>query len=181
MNINLTCSFVKQRPEAANYYTLQSATVSFSFPKPSLLQGVRSNSKAILKATNCTYTYPGASKPSLINASVSLSLSSRVSVLGPNGAGKSTLIKLLTGELVPQEGVIWRHPALRIGYVAQHAFHHLEQHIEKTPMDYLRWRYETGEDKEVAMKETRQWTDEERKQMDKFIEYDGHSRQVEVN
>lgn len=129
--------------------------------------------------TDCTFQYPGASKPSLYNATVSLSLSSRVSVVGPNGAGKSTMIKLLTGELVPQTGIVWRHPALRIGYVAQHAFHHLEQHLEKTPMEYLRWRYETGEDKEVSMKETRQWTEDELKQMDKPISVDGESRQIE--
>ena len=101
--------------------------------------------------------------------------------MGANGAGKTTLIKLLTGEVIPQTGVVWRHPALRIGYVAQHAFHHLEQHLEKTPMDYLRWRYETGEDKEVSMKATRKVTEDEIKQMEKYVDIDGKSRQVEVN
>lgn len=172
--------FVEKYPPAANYYTLDSSSVSFSFPKPTMLQGVRSNTKAILKATDCTYQYPSRSTPSLYNATISLSLSSRVSVIGPNGAGKSTLIKLLTGEAIPQTGVVWRHPALRIGYVAQHAFHHLEQHLESTPMEYLRWRYETGEDKEVSMKETRQWTEDEAKQMEKHIEVDGQKRQIEV-
>ena len=50
----------------------------------------------------------------LKNVSCSLSLSSRVAILGPNGAGKSTLIKLLTAELVPQEGKVEKHPNLRI-------------------------------------------------------------------
>jgi ATPase subunit of ABC transporter with duplicated ATPase domains len=44
-----------------------------------------------------------------------------------NGAGKSTLIKLLTGEMQPQEGAVWKHPNTRMAYVAQHAFHHLEK------------------------------------------------------
>jgi ATPase subunit of ABC transporter with duplicated ATPase domains len=44
-----------------------------------------------------------------------------------NGAGKSTLIKLLTGEMQPQEGAVWKHPNTRLAYVAQHAFHHLEK------------------------------------------------------
>ena len=44
-----------------------------------------------------------------------------------NGAGKSTLIKLLTGEMEPQEGIVWKHPNTRVAYVAQHAFHHVEQ------------------------------------------------------
>ena len=68
--------------------------------------GVRSNTRAILKLANCTFTYPGRSKPSLYNVSCALSLSSRVGVVGPNGAGKSTMIKLLTGETVPQEGTV---------------------------------------------------------------------------
>ncbi|KAI8083059.1 P-loop containing nucleoside triphosphate hydrolase protein [Halteromyces radiatus] len=172
--------FVEAYPAARTYYTLDASTVEFSFPKPSVLSGVRSNTKAILKITDCTYTYAGASRPSLFNASASLSLSSRVAVVGPNGAGKTTMIKLLTGESIPQTGTVWRHPALRIGYVAQHAFHHLEQHLEKTPMDYLQWRYSTGEDKEVLEKETRQWSEEERKQMEKHIEINGDKRQIET-
>ncbi len=99
--------------------------------------GVRSNTRAIMKLTNCTFTYEGAKKPSLLNVSCALTLSSRVGILGPNGAGKSTLIKLLTGETVPQEGKVDKHPALRVGYVAQHAFHHLDQHLEKTPVAYM--------------------------------------------
>lgn len=76
--------------------------------------GVRSNTRAIMKMTGCTFTYPGRSTPSLFNVSCALSLSryiifmnqdsplthyiyhSRVGVVGPNGAGKSTLVKLLT-------------------------------------------------------------------------------------
>jgi elongation factor 3 len=89
------------------------------------------------------------------------------------------MIKLLTGEMTPQEGTIWRHPNLRIGYVAQHAFHHLEQHLEKTPYEYLMWRYQGGEDREVLEKETRIWSEEEQKQMDTYVNINGESRQVE--
>lgn len=75
--------------------------------------------------------------------------------MGRNGAGKSTLIKLLTGETVPNEGQVWKHPNLRIGYVAQYAFHHLEEHAKDTPAHYLRWRYQGGEDREVLLKSMR--------------------------
>lgn len=61
------------------------------------------------------------------NVTGQFSLNSRVGVVGPNGAGKSTMIKLLTGEMEPCEGVVWKHPNLRVAYVAQHAFHHIEQ------------------------------------------------------
>ena len=71
--------------------------------------------------------YAGASKKTLTDVTVQCNLNSRVAVIGANGAGKSTMIKLLTGELEPQEGVVWKHPNLRVAYVAQHAFHHIEQ------------------------------------------------------
>ncbi|GJJ70704.1 elongation factor 3 [Entomortierella parvispora] len=173
--------FVKIKPEAKSYYTLAATSVKFEFPKPSFLVGVKSNTKAIMKMTHCTYTYPGAAKPSLYDVSVQLSLSSRVGVIGPNGAGKSTMIKLLTGEASPQEGTAWRHPNLRIGYVAQHAFHHLEQHLEKTPNAYIQWRYQGGADREVLEKPTVAMSEEELAQMEKWVTGgDGSKRQVEM-
>ena len=63
----------------------------------------------------------------LEDISLFCTLNSRVAVLGPNGAGKSTMIKVLTGELEPSYGTVWRHPNMRVAYVAQHAFHHIEQ------------------------------------------------------
>ena len=68
------------------------------------------------------------------NVTGQFSLNSRVGVVGPNGAGKSTMIKLLTGEMEPCEGVVWKHPNLRVAYVAQHAFHHIEQVCAQCPV-----------------------------------------------
>ena len=87
----------------------------------------------------------------------------------PNGAGKSTFIKLLTGEAEPDAGTVWKHPNMRYAYVAQHAFHHVEQHLEKTPNEYIRWRFETGEDKENLTKVTAQYTEEEERLMKEKI------------
>ena len=30
------------------------------------------------------------------------------------------------GHAAEQDGVVWKHPNLRVAYVAQHAFHHVE-------------------------------------------------------
>jgi hypothetical protein len=68
-------SFVEKHPEAKSYYTLAATSVKFSFPPPGSLMGVRSNTRAILKMNNCTFTYPGRSVPSLYNVSCALSLS----------------------------------------------------------------------------------------------------------
>lgn len=175
-------AFVKQRPEAKSYYSLSETQVQFKFPPPGILTGVKSMTRAILKMTNVSYTYPGASKPSLTDASCQLTLSSRVAIIGPNGAGKSTMIKLLTGELIPTAGRVEKHPNLRIGYIKQHALEHVEMHLEKTPNQYLQWRYANGDDREVHLKSTRILSDKDREQLDKFVDIgDGKPpRQVEA-
>ena len=166
-------AFVSVKPEAKSYYTLSASQVKFKFPNPGLLTGVKSNTKAIIRMSNCTYTYPGASKPSLQDVTCALTLSSRTAIIGANGAGKSTLIKLLTGETIPQLGRVEKHPNLRIGYIKQHALEHVEMHLEKTPNQYLQWRYANGDDREVLMKQTRVLTPEDQAQMNKIIELPG--------
>ncbi|KAI0344650.1 hypothetical protein BDW22DRAFT_1326329 [Trametopsis cervina] len=174
-------TFVEKHPEAKSYYTLAATSVKFAFPPPGSLMGVRSNTRAILKMTNCTFTYAGRSKPSLHNVSCALSLSSRVGIIGPNGAGKSTLIKLLTGETEPQEGSVYKHPALRIGYVSQHATHHIERHLEKTPIQYIQWRFQDGHDREILEKATRVLTDAEKAQLEvEFVGKNGQRRKMEM-
>ncbi|EEB07607.1 AAA family ATPase ELf1 [Schizosaccharomyces japonicus yFS275] len=172
--------FVERKPEAKSYYTLTATNEKFTFPPPGILTGVRSNTRVILKMTNASYQYPGAKKKSLDNVTVGLTLSSRVAILGPNGAGKSTLIKVLIGEVIPQSGKVTKHPNLRVGYVAQHAFHHLDQHLEKTPSQYIQWRYRGGQDREVLEKESRKLTDEDRAQLEREIIVDGERRRVEL-
>ena len=175
-------AFVKVKPEAKSYYTLSDANAQFKFPPPGILSGVKSNTRSILRMSNCTFTYPGASKPALSEVSCQLTLSSRVAIIGGNGAGKSTLIKILTGEMIPQQGRVEKHPNLRIGYIKQHALEHVEMHMEKTPNQYLQWRYANGDDREVFLKQTRMLTDEDKAQMDKFVDIgDGKGeRQVEA-
>ncbi|KAL9056212.1 MAG: hypothetical protein Q9162_003092 [Coniocarpon cinnabarinum] len=161
--------FVKIKPEAKSYYTLSATNAGFRFPPPGILSGVKSQTRSILRMNACSFTYPGSSKPSLTDVSCQLSLSSRVAIIGPNGAGKSTLIKVLTGEVVPQKGTVEKHPNLRIGYIKQHALEHVEMHLEKTPNQYLQWRYANGDDREIHMKQTRILTPEEKEQMAKYI------------
>ena len=43
----------------------------------------------------------------------------RVAVIGRNGTGKSTLLKIISRELVPDAGAVWREPALRIARLEQ--------------------------------------------------------------
>lgn len=171
--------FVEQRPEARAYYELSATQFTFKFPEPGFLEGVKSKDKAILKMANVGYTYPNGTKKSIEGVSLQCSLNSRVGVVGPNGAGKSTIIKVLTGEVEPQEGEVYKHPNLRVAYVAQHAFHHVEQHLEKTPNEYIRWRFQYGEDRELLAKESRKMTEEDVKQMEKIFKIDEVKYQLE--
>ncbi len=156
--------YVKTNPAARSFFSLSSSKMKFRFPQPGPIEGVKSKGKALMKLSKCTFTYPGNDKPTLFDISVQVSLSSRVACIGENGAGKSTMIKLLVGEVEPQEGEMWKHPNARVAYVAQHAFHHIEEHLSKTPNEYIRWRYaNNGEDKESLVKVTMQFSPEEEK------------------
>eukprot|EP00644_Phytophthora_capsici_P000110 jgi/Phyca11/503560/fgenesh2_kg.PHYCAscaffold_4_\ len=156
--------FVEQKPEAKAYYELESEN---------------NKGKPIIRLTNCSYQYPGAPKPSINNISVTCALSSRIAVLGPNGAGKSTMIKMLTGEVEPTSGQVWKHPAMRFAYVAQHAFHHIESHLDETANQYIQWRFQSGEDKELLAKETRKLTPEEKEHYKKPVNWEGEKRVLE--
>src|SRR3569833_557642 len=178
---NLT-SFVKLRPEAKSYYTLSAANAQFKFPTPGILTGVKSVTRAVIRMTNVSYTYPNAPKPSLIDITNQQTQTTHETNNKPNRASKTTLIKLLTGEVIPSVGKIDKHPNLRIGYIKQHALEHVEMHLEKTPNQYLQWRYAHGDDREVHMKQPRLFTGKDREQMDKYVELgDGRGkRQVEA-
>merc|ERR1712125_62725 len=156
--------FVKIKPAARAYFSFTEGKLKFKFPQPGPIEGIKSKGKALMKMSKCTFTYPVNDTPTLFDISVQVSLSSRVACVGENGAGKSTMIKLLVGEIEPQEGGVWKHPNARIAYVAQHAFHHIESHLDKTPNEYIRWRYaNNGEDKESLVKVTMQFSEEELK------------------
>lgn len=153
--------FISKNPEAIAFFSLKESKLKFSFPQPGPIEGVKSRSKALMKLQHCDFTYPGNDRPTLFDISVQVSMASRVGCVGENGAGKSTMIKVLTGEVVPQTGEVYTHPNARVAYVAQHAFHHIEQHLNKTPNEYIRWRYGNGEDKESLVKVSMQLTPEE--------------------
>jgi elongation factor 3 len=142
--------FVKRVPKAKTYYELSDENLSFTFPTPGILDGIKSKGKAIIKMDKCTYKYPSKQEPTVFNITLQASLNSRVAVIGPNGAGKSTIIKIFCGEVKPTTGVVWRHQNMRVAYIAQHAFYHLEKHLDKTPNEYIQWRYSSGEDREKA-------------------------------
>merc|ERR1719261_2029128 len=163
--------FVKIMPEAKAYYELASENIAFSFPDPGMLEGVTSRTKALIKMKDVYFKYPTREVNTLNAINVQVSMASRVAVIGVNGAGKSTLIKLMVGEIEPNEGEgepsIVRHPNMRLAYVAQHAFHHIENHLEQTPVNYIEWRFAGGMDREGLASNHLDLTEEEELLVDK--------------
>merc|ERR1711985_71531 len=140
--------YVEAYPEKNAYFELSDKNEKWVFPVPGALEGVKSRGRTILKMNDVTFKYPTHEKNTVENISLTVCMASRVAVVGANGAGKSTAIKLLVGELKPEIGSIWRHQNMRLAYVAQHAFHHLEKHLDKTATDYIMWRFAGADDKE---------------------------------
>lgn len=60
------------------------------------------------------------------------------------------------------------HHNLRIAYVAQHSFFHVEQHLEESPVAYIQWRFKDAFDKEKLESEGFKITPEEQKAIDDF-------------
>ena len=55
---------------------------------------------SIIEIRDLTFTYPGASEPTLKNASAVIEKGDFLAIVGNNGCGKSTLCKTLNG-LIP--------------------------------------------------------------------------------
>jgi elongation factor 3 len=60
---------------------------------------------------------------------------------------------------------VWKHHNLRIAYLGQHSFTHLGPHSEKSPVDYIKWRFAKGVDREILEKESMQLTAEEQRKL----------------
>ena len=165
--------FVKLQPQAKHYFELATNedSLKFSFPDPGRLEGVKTSTQKFLEMERVDFRYPGAEKNTLNDVNLKMTLSSRIVVLGPNGAGKTTLLKMIVGETVPSNLGLCKHyihPNLRIAYVAQHAFHHVEQHMEESPVSYIQWRFKDGFDKEKLESKAYKITEEEQKAIDDF-------------
>jgi len=145
---NCLTQFVAKYPEKQGYFELKNDVVSFKFPVPGPLEGIKSRTKVILKMQEVGFTYPTRTEPTIQDISLKVTQVSRVAVIGANGAGKSTAIKVLVGEMNAGTGTVWKAPGMRMAYVAQHAFHHLEEHLDQTPTQYIMWRFAGNDDKE---------------------------------
>jgi ABC transport system ATP-binding/permease protein len=57
--------------------------------------------------------------PLLDDVSMQIDARERVAMIGRNGSGKSTLLQIISGEVPPDSGSVWRQPALKIARLVQ--------------------------------------------------------------
>jgi ATP-binding cassette subfamily F protein uup len=57
--------------------------------------------------------------PLLDDASLKVDAGERVCIIGRNGTGKSTLLQILSGDVTPDAGAIWRQPGIGVARLVQ--------------------------------------------------------------
>ncbi|KAG8382542.1 hypothetical protein BUALT_Bualt05G0088200 [Buddleja alternifolia] len=101
----------------------------FEFPSPDDRPG-----PPIISFSDASFGYPGG--PILFrNLNFGIDLDSRVAMVGPNGIGKSTILKLISGELQPSSGTVFRSAKVRIAVFSQHHVDGLD--LSSNPLLYM--------------------------------------------
>ncbi|MGB2714638.1 MAG: ATP-binding cassette domain-containing protein [Vicinamibacterales bacterium] len=72
---------------------------------------------ALLTLTNVSLAF--GHLPLFSSADLRIDPAERIAIIGRNGSGKSSLLRLIAGEIPPDEGTVWREPGLRVSRLAQ--------------------------------------------------------------
>ncbi|KAG7650547.1 F-box-like domain superfamily [Arabidopsis thaliana x Arabidopsis arenosa] len=101
----------------------------FEFPTPEDKPG-----PPIISFSDASFGYPGG--PLLFrNLNFGIDLDSRIAMVGPNGIGKSTILKLISGDLQPSSGTVFRSAKVRVAVFSQHHVDGLD--LSSNPLLYM--------------------------------------------
>ncbi|MBI9047299.1 MAG: ATP-binding cassette domain-containing protein [Anaerolineaceae bacterium] len=81
------------------------------------IQDDRLSGKLVLEAKNIHFSF--GEEPIVKGFSTTIQRGDKVGIIGPNGSGKTSLLRLLLGELIPQEGDVRLGTNLEIAYFDQ--------------------------------------------------------------
>lgn len=105
---------------------------------------------SIVSVENCTHSF--GDKVIFRQISFRVLAGEHIGLVGPNGAGKSTLLKILSKEMLPDEGKIEWHPKVKVGYLEQHT----DLPEGASIRSYLQGAFQTFYDKEKRLIELSQ-------------------------
>lgn len=89
----------------------------------------------VLMIQNISFRYNEKTPWIYKDLELGIDLDSRIALVGPNGCGKSTFLKLICGEIIPQDGLIRRHSHLRIARYHQHLAESLD--LSLSALEYM--------------------------------------------
>lgn len=89
----------------------------------------------VLMVQNISFRYNKSSPWIYKNLELGIDLDTRIALVGPNGCGKSTFLKLICGEVMPEDGLIRRHSHLRIARYHQHLHEALD--LSLSALEYM--------------------------------------------
>lgn len=90
---------------------------------------------SILKVENMTQSF--GERQIFNNVSFNLLKGEHIGLVGANGSGKTTFMKLITKEILPEEGIIEWNSNLKVGYMDQN----VKLDSDNTVKNYLRTAY----------------------------------------
>jgi len=104
---------------------------SFRFPEVERLP------PPVISFDSISFAYDGKKEHNLYeNLDFGVDMDSRIALVGPNGVGKSTLLKIMTGELMAQNGRVSRHTHVKLGVYSQHSQDQLD--LTKSALEFVR-------------------------------------------
>jgi ABC-type multidrug transport system ATPase subunit len=124
--------------------------VSFTFPRPAVLEGVKSRKKMILRMEDVGFRHAGKDKPVLQDASLRMSQASRTLVVGGKLVGKTSLAMILGGEATPSQGTLMKASGVLVSCITENTLQRLEDHWQKSPVQYMLWRFAENVDQEAT-------------------------------
>ena len=124
--------------------------VKLRLPNPSWPPSITDRSP-LIQMEGVNFSYNSSPDPDttllLKNLTLSITRKTKAAIVGKNGCGKSSLLKLLVGEnsLRKKQGIITRHPNVRLGYVSQYSVEELNKYKHMTVVEYAQEHLSSGD------------------------------------
>ncbi|MBI3289790.1 ABC-F family ATP-binding cassette domain-containing protein [Candidatus Microgenomates bacterium] len=97
----------------------------------------------LLGASNISFTFPELERRVLESVNFDVHGSDRVGIIGPNGVGKTTFLRILLGEIEPNNGSVSLGRQTRVSYLPQTSF---LNNPKQSVIEFLRQKVSIRED-----------------------------------